>query len=499
VRILLLSTYELGRQPFGLASPAAWLRSAGFDVAVADLSRTRLDREEVAAAQLVGIFLPMHTATRLALPVLERLREINPAAHICAYGLYAPANAELLRARGVGTVLGGEFEADLVGVAESIRSGDASPPDVDGDSPRRDIPGTVPIRTRTRDIPGTVPIRTRTRDMPGTVPIRAVPRLKLMAPDRRGLPPLDKYASLVWPDGTSRITGYTEASRGCKHLCRHCPVVPVYGGRFRVVDPDVVMEDVRAQVAAGAQHITFGDPDFWNGIGHARRVVAAFAREFPDLTYDVTIKIEHLRDHREHLPELRDTGCAFVTSAVESVDDGLLAKLEKGHTCADFELVAGEMRAVGLPLIPTFVAFTPWTSLQHYSDLIATVDRLGLIEHVSPVQWSIRLLIPRGSRLLELDDVRALVEEFDPVALAYPWRHADARMDALQQRVARIVGQANGTPRLEIAGAILEAIRAADSSVRVPRLESAPAAGVPHVTEPWYCCAEPTEGQTALL
>ncbi len=473
VQALLLSTYELGRQPFGLASPAAWLRAAGFDVAVADLSRTRLDRDEVAKASLVAVFLPMHTATRLALPVLDRVREINPAAHICAYGLYAPANAELLRARGVGTILGGEFEADLVALARSIASGDCPP--THGDSPARDASGRVPITRGT------------------------VPRLDFIAPDRRGLPALDKYAALVWPDGTQRVTGYTEASRGCKHLCRHCPVVPVYGGRFRVVDPDVVMQDVRAQVASGAQHITFGDPDFWNGIGHARRVVAAFAREFPGITYDVTIKIEHLLDHREHLSELGETGCAFVTSAVESVDDGLLAKLEKGHTRADFEQVAAEMRAAGLPLVPTFVAFTPWTSLQQYADLVATVDRLGLIEHVSPVQWSIRLLIPRGSRLLELEDVRALVDPFDPVALAFPWRHPDGRMDALQRRVASIVGDANGTPRHEIAHAIAAEIAGVDPAVRVPLRADAPSAGVPHVSEPWYCCAEPTEGQAALL
>lgn len=478
MRALLLSTYELGRQPFGLASPAAWLRSAGFDVAVADLSRTRLDRDEVAKASLVGVFLPMHTATRLALPVLDRVREINPAAHICAYGLYAPANADLLRARGVDTILGGEFEADLVAVARSIAGGATG---TIGDCPSRDARGPVPSEVR------------------GTVPSTPVPRLTLIAPDRRGLPALDKYAALVWPDGTQRVTGYTEASRGCKHLCRHCPVVPVYGGRFRVVDPGVVLEDVRAQVASGAQHITFGDPDFWNGIGHARRVVAAFAREFPGITYDVTIKIEHLLEHREHLSELGETGCAFVTSAVESVDDGLLAKLEKGHTRADFEQVAAEMRAAGLPLIPTFVAFTPWTSLQQYSDLVSTVDRLGLIEHVSPVQWSIRLLIPRGSRLLELEDVRALVDPFDPVALAFPWRHPDARMDALQRRVAAIVGDADGTPRHEIAHAIVGEIAAVDPAVRVPLRADAPSAGVPHVTEPWYCCAEPTEGQAALL
>ena len=127
------------------------------------------------------------------------------------------------------------------------------------------------------------------------------------------------------------------------------------------------MEDVRAQVAAGAQHITFGDPDFWNGIGHARRVVAAFAREFPGITYDVTIKIEHLLEHRAHLSGLRETGCAFVTSAVESVDDDLLARLEKGHTAGGFRAGGRPRCAIaGLPLVPTFVAFTPWTSLQQY-------------------------------------------------------------------------------------------------------------------------------------
>jgi len=470
VRALLLSTYELGRQPFGLASPAAWLRAAGFDVGVADLSRTRLDPDEVAKASLVGVFLPMHTATRLALPVLDRVREINAAAHICAYGLYAPANADLLRARGVGTILGGEFEADLVAVARGIASGAIG---ALGDCPPRDARGTVSSLS--------------------------VPRLAMLAPDRSGLPPLDRYAALIWPDGTRRVTGYTEASRGCKHLCRHCPVVPVYGGRFRVVEPAVVMEDVRAQVAAGARHITFGDPDFWNGIGQARRVVAAFAREFPEITYDVTIKIEHLLEHRKHLSELGQTGCAFVTSAVESVDDGLLAKLEKGHTRADFEQAAAEMRAAGLPLVPTFVAFTPWTSLRQYADLVGTVDRLGLIEHVSPVQWSIRLLIPRGSRLLELQDVRELVDPFDPVALAFPWRHPDARMDALQQRVAAIVGNANGTPRGQIARAIADEMAAVDPTVRVSLRPDAPSDGVPYFTEPWYCCAEPTEGQAALL
>ena len=42
VRVALISTYEMGRQPFGLASPAAWLRRAGAQVTALDLSRATM-------------------------------------------------------------------------------------------------------------------------------------------------------------------------------------------------------------------------------------------------------------------------------------------------------------------------------------------------------------------------------------------------------------------------------------------------------------------------
>ena len=112
-----------------------------------------------------------------------------------------------------------------------------------------------------------------------------------------------------------------------------------------MVQPDVVLADIRQQVAAGAEHITFGDPDFFNGPTHAMRIVEALHREWPAVTYDATIKIEHLLKHRDLLPRLRETGCLFVTSAVESVDDAVLAKLDKGHTRADFIEVVREFRS----------------------------------------------------------------------------------------------------------------------------------------------------------
>src|SRR5713101_4885879 len=120
MKIVLISTYELGRQPFGLVSPAAWLRRRGHAVTCFDLTRQGLDSGAVREAELIAIYLPMHTATRLACKLIPSLREQNPGAHVCCYGLYAPMNAEYLRSLGVGTILGGEFEGELVRLAERL-------------------------------------------------------------------------------------------------------------------------------------------------------------------------------------------------------------------------------------------------------------------------------------------------------------------------------------------------------------------------------------------
>src|SRR6185436_11565353 len=124
---LLISTYELGRQPFGLASPAAWLRQAGWEVTCVDLTKQRLPDDVVETASLIGFHLPMHTATRLAAPAIRRVRRLASSARICAYGLYAPLNAPWLRSIGVDDVLGGEFEGELTAIARRLSAGPEGP------------------------------------------------------------------------------------------------------------------------------------------------------------------------------------------------------------------------------------------------------------------------------------------------------------------------------------------------------------------------------------
>ncbi len=430
MRILLISTYELGRHPFGLASAKAWLTRAGHEVSSADLAVERLPEDAARDAALIAFYLPMHTATRLALPVIEKIKRVNPRARLAAFGLYAPLNAQLLASLGVTSIAGGEFEPALVAIA----AGESAPP-------------------------------------------ISLDRLAFLAPDRSNQP--SGYARMHH-HGESKTVAYTESSRGCKHTCRHCPVVPVYQGQFRVVQREIVLEDIRAQAAQGATHVTFGDPDFFNGPAHSIRIVEALHAQFPAITYDATIKIEHLLAHRDLLPVLRFTGCILITSAVESLDDAVLARLEKRHTRRDFFEAVDLTRAAAIALAPTFIAFTPWTTLASYRDLLRTLVALDLVENVAPVQLALRLLITPGSLLLDLEDIRAAIGPLDSKSLVYPWKHRDPSVDALGHAVFEVAHRRIKDAR----AAVFQEIAALAG---LENFNLLPRAAIPWLDEPWYC------------
>ncbi len=438
MRVVLISTYDLGHQPFGVASPAAWLAARGHQVSTIDLAVAEIPNEAITAADAVAFHLPMHTAARLAAPVVQQVKQLNPQARLVAYGLYAPLNADFLRQIGIPTTIGGEFEEALAAAIEG-----------------RPASGIF------------------------------LPRLPLLPPDRSTLPDLSQYPRFRIGDRTL-IAGYTEASRGCKHRCLHCPVVPVYDGVFRIVPRETVLADIRNLIAAGAQHITFGDPDFFNGPTHAVRLAAALHAEFPGITYDVTIKVEHLLRHRDLLPFLQATGCILITTAVESLDDRVLSILAKGHTRAGVFEALRLCRETGIPVSPTFVPFTPWTTHEAYLDLLRTLATSGLIDAVAPVQLALRLLLPPGSKLLETEEIRPFLSGFDPAALLHRWSHPDPFMDDLARAVLRLVWaeQRRKATRHEIFARIWGLASPEPFPGDADRL---PRTVIPYLEEPWYC------------
>ena len=449
--ILLVSCYELGHQPLGLAWPRAFLERAGYAPETLDLAVEPFDADKAQRARLVAISVPMHTALRLGVRAADRVRRLNASCRIVFYGLYALLNAEYLSAQGADQVLGGELEQDLVALVRRYDAGEA----------------------------------------PALEPRATLERLPFPPPTRAGLPALTRYASLARA-GDLVPAGYVEASRGCLHTCLHCPVPAVYGGRFFTVPRDVVLNDIRQLVAAGAGHITFGDPDFLNGPGHAVKLVRALHEEFPHVSYDFTAKIEHVLEQRRLFPQFAVTGCAFVVAAVESLSDTVLTQLDKGHTKADVVVALDILRDAGISLRPSFVPFTPWATPDDYLDLLSFIEAEGLIDHVDPVQYTIRLLIPPGSLLLSRPAIRPFLGVLDPAAFTYRWFHPDPRMDQLQREASALVERAAGSG--EDAWTTFHRLRAlAEERVGLPRTSGGvvpppPERPVPaRLTEPWFC------------
>ncbi len=460
VDVLLLACYELGHQPLSLGWPAAVLRRADLSVRAVDLAVESLPAEAIAQARLIGFAAPMHTALRLAVRAAEEARRLNPTAHICFYGLYAWLNADYLLATVADSVIAGEYEEPLTELAKSLSGEQAG--------------------MRPEAIPG---VTTRQHTAPPHLA-----RLSLPTPERHELPDLSHYARYL-DGGRYSLSGYVETSRGCLHTCRHCPVVPVYGGRFFVVPAETVMADIRQQAAAGAEHITFGDPDFLNGPGHALKITRQLHAEFPRLTFDFTTKVEHIIQHRAIFPELRSLGATFVVSAFESVSDAILRRLNKGHTRADMDEALAILQAARLPVQPTWLPFTPWTTLDDYIDMLDWIRERDLIAHVPLVQLSIRLLIPPNSALLETCEPGTL-GNLDPANFSYVWRHPDPRMDELQARVTLIAeGATAGDARDAFAAVERLAYKLAGRTAPVSprtapvRLRPTP----PRLTEDWFC------------
>jgi len=458
--VLLISCYELGHQPMGLALPLGFLEASGYRPAVLDLAVDSLDSAAVARARLVAISVPMHTALRLGVALAHRIRRENPTCHLCFHGHYAWLNSRFLLDTCADSILAGECEESLVQLARALEE-------------RGDLAGVAGL------------------GLPGRQAEPVLGRQRFVQPSRHGLKALDAYAFLEM-HGERNRAGYVEASRGCLHLCRHCPIPPVYAGRFFVLPKDLVLEDIRLQVELGAAHITFGDADFLNGPGHSLGIVREMHRRFPTLTFDFTAKIEHLLKHRRIVPELRRLGAVFVVSAVESLSDKVLEILDKGHNRQDVMTALELCREAGLVLRPSLLPFTPWSTLGDFRELLEFVESEDLMGAVDPVQFSVRLLIPPGSLLLQHPAASPQLGQLDPEALGHTWKHPDPRMDRLQQRVAATVERA--AHARAAAPEIFQRIRRDFSEISGDQTFASsppPAASsswrLPRLSESWFC------------
>jgi len=501
MNILLVSGYELGHQPYHLGIAASHLVEDGHRVRCLDLQVEAAENELFEWADAVGISVPMHTAARLGVEFARTLHSSYPDMPIVFYGLYAhvavdafvSGTAELdkrcsdpplqvEKARGLVVGIAGEYPAALrrwaVSVEENGITGDSAGP----------LTSQVTV---------------------------TLDRQKSIVPARHLLPSLDRYARLAW-DGEERLVGYVEAATGCSHRCRHCPVPIVYAGRIRKAAIEAVLEDVGWLVEHGASHITFGDPDFLNAPSFASELVSELHSAFPGITFDCTAKVEHVLRYEDLWQQLAERGLLFVVSAFETTNSEVLKVLDKGHLPEDFPRAVTILRTAGVEVRPSFLPFTPWAHSRDLLNILELCVELDLVANVDPVQYSLKLLVPKGSLLLETPELRAYLGDYDSEAMSFRWKARDPATIVLQQKVAEVASRAamsnlslRGTLE-QIGKEILLAsketmpedpaikISSTDSDFLAALLSAADPEKVksrPKLTEAWFCCAEPTSAQ----
>jgi hypothetical protein len=202
-------------------------------------------------------------------------------------------------------------------------------------------------------------------------------------------------------------------------------------------------------------------------------------------------------------PELAEAGCAFVVSAFESVSDTILAHLDKGHSVADASKAVVLLRNHSIEVRPSWLPFTPWTTINDLVDLIDFVVAHDLAPNVDPVQYTVRLLVPEGSLLLGRPAMTPHLGPFDLARLGWTWLHPDPVVDQLQQELAALVEEHVEQAAVQTFGEIDARIRAKAATFRPPPPRGAISKGAAgertRLTEPWFCCSEPTEAQLAPL
>lgn len=454
MHVLLISTYELGHQPLHVAAPAAELIAQGWDVSALDLAVDPWDARVLEGVDAVALSVPMHTAMRLAIETAGRIKDLRPDMPVAFYGLYAGVGRDRTLGVVADRLICGEYEDALVEWVASLG-------------------GSAPGEGVSVDIG----------------------RRKFRVPARHVLPPIERYAHLATPTGHKQV-GYVEASHGCRHRCTHCPIPAVYDGRYRITGEATVIADIAQLAEAGAGHVTFGDPDFLNAPAYAVEVVEAAHERFPELSFDITVKVEHILAQRHLWARLAAAGVIFVVSAIESLDAAILERMDKNHTADDAEEAVGIVRSAGVELHPTWLPFTPWSTVAGVADIASFVWRHDLASVTDPVQLSIRLLIPDGSLMLSVPDLAPHLTGFDATALGHTWKAADPALDALQVELAALAEAGGADDPVATLRAMTTTIADA-AGIEIPMQPDV--RQLPRLSEPWFCCAEPTGIQLAAL
>ena len=436
MKILLLSFYDLGKQPKIISELYSRLKTNYIEVDIVDYSIE--DRDiQLEEYDALGIYASMHTASVLAQNYLKN--KILPK-KVFTFGLYGNVLSELNE----NIYYVEDFESDKLSTYLNIKFNDNF-------------------------------------------------TLKNTVPDRKILPDISKYAHLV-KGNRKLIAGSVETTYGCKHSCTHCPVPIVFNRSFKTYSEEKIINDVSNQIESGAKHISFNDPDFFNGPKYSLKILDILVNKFPSITYDSTIKVEHILKYEKYFIELSKMNMLFVISAFETTNDFILNILQKNHSSYDIEKATEISLLNNMDIRPTWMPFTPWTEIKDLHNIISFIEKYQLRETVDPIQLTIKLLIPKNSLILTTPEIQKYIGVYDQESFSHLWSYKNPQVGELQETLFDYILQSYDTDektQYKDMATLIEEF----SNVKLLSTNGYDYKQTPKLSESWFCCSEPNQIQ----
>jgi len=316
---------------------------------------------------------------------------------------------------------------------------------------------------------------------------------KHSVPDRTILPSITDYSHIV--DGSNNlIAGSVETTYGCKHECTHCPVPIEFKGMFKTFGTEKIITDVTNQVEEGAKHISFNDPDFFNGPKHALKILQLLNEKHPSITYDSTIKVEHILKYPDYFQELKNLNMLFVISAFETTNDHVLNILQKNHSFNDLNKAVELSLENNIDIRPTWMPFSPWTEQNDLISIIKLIENYKLRETVDPIQLTIKLLVPKNSLILKRPEMKEYLLDYDPASFSYAWQYKFPNIDNIQNEIFNYVLQHESENEYTQYLGLVDILESHTNETLL-NSEKYSQRIVPKLSETWFCCAEPNKIQ----
>jgi radical SAM superfamily enzyme YgiQ (UPF0313 family) len=263
---------------------------------------------------------------------------------------------------------------------------------------------------------------------------------------------------------------------------------------FKTFGTEKIITDVTNQVEEGAKHISFNDPDFFNGPKHALKILQLLNEKHPSITYDSTIKVEHILKYPDYFQELKNLNMLFVISAFETTNDHVLNILQKNHSFNDLNKAVELSLENKIDIRPTWMPFSPWTEQNDLISIIKLIENYKLRETVDPIQLTIKLLVPKNSLILKRPEMKEYLLDYDPSSFSYAWKYKFPNIDNIQNELFTYVLQHESENEYAQYLGLVDILESHTNETLL-NSEKYSQRIVPKLSETWFCCAEPNKIQ----